>query len=170
MIRAGLGLAWVALAAPAQAEVVTSSESGFVIEVQAKSTATAGALWARLIRPSLWWSSAHSWSGDAANMTLDARAGGCFCERWRRGSAEHGRVLQSVPGKLLRLSAPLGPMQSMAVSAVLTFELEPAEGGTLVRARYITGGNFGMDARKIAPAVDQVLREQVKGLTSTGAR
>jgi uncharacterized protein YndB with AHSA1/START domain len=121
------------------------------------------------VRPGLWWSSKHSWSGQAANMTLDPRVGGCFCERWKGGEAEHGRVLQAVPGKLLRLSAPLGPMQSMGVSAVLTFELVPVGAATEVRLRYIVGGNFGMDPRVLAPAVDGVLREQLSGLAKAAS-
>jgi uncharacterized protein YndB with AHSA1/START domain len=166
MIRRGALAAVIlaAVAAPAHADVISVDDRGFVIERRVSSAAAPAATWARLVRPGLWWSSNHSWSGRAANMTLDPRAGGCFCERWKGGEAEHGRVLQAVPGKLLRLSAPLGPMQSMGVSAVLTFELTPVGAGTEIRLRYIVGGNFGMDPRVLAPIVDGVLAEQLSGL------
>lgn len=169
MMRASLGLLFAAVAAPAHAEVISSGENGFVIEAAAKSALNPESVWTRLVQPSLWWSSAHSWSGNAANMSIDPRAGGCFCERWEGGSAEHGRVIHSVDGKMLRISAPLGPLQAMAVNGVLTFELEPAKAGTMIRMRFIVGGNFGMDARSIAPAVDGVLRKQLELLAQTSA-
>ena len=90
-------------------------------------------------------------------MSLDRRAGGCFCARWKGGEAEYGRVVQAVPGIALRLSAPLGPLQSMGVCAVLTFEFVPVGAVTQVRLRYVVGANFGMDPRALAPAVDAVL-------------
>ena len=164
MIRAGVAAALALFASPAAAEVTTVDDRGFIIEQRVTVTATPTQTWARLVRPASWWSSKHSWSGQAANMTLDPRVDGCFCERWKSGAAEHGRVVHAVPGKLLRLSAPLGPLQSMGVSAMLSFELVPAGTATEVRLRYVVGGNFGMDPRKLAPAVDGVLREQLAGL------
>lgn len=164
MRRAGVATALALIASPAVAEVASVDDRGFVIERHVTVTTTPAATWARLIRPARWWSNTHSWSGRAANMTIEPRIGGCFCERWKGGEAEHGRVIQAVPGRLLRLSAPLGPLQSMGVSAVLSFELVPVGNATEVRLRYIVGGNFGMDPRALAPAVDNVLREQLAGL------
>jgi uncharacterized protein YndB with AHSA1/START domain len=170
MIRCGLGLVLVVFALPAQAEVVSSNETGFIIEVSAVSVTAPDVVWAKLIRPAAWWSSQHSWSGDATNMSLDPDVGGCFCERWAKGAAEHGRVIHSVPNKMLRLSAPLGPLQGMAVAAVLTFELKPNVLGTAIKARYSVSGHFDMDARKLAPSVDAVIREQMSRLAQQTSR
>jgi uncharacterized protein YndB with AHSA1/START domain len=169
MKRLAAAGAFALCASPAAAEVVSADDRGFVIEERATLPVPPATAWSRLVRPALWWSSQHSWSGQAANMTIDPRAGGCFCERWAGGEAEHGRVLQAVPGKLLRLSAPLGPLQSMGVSASLSFELVAKGATTEVRLRYVVGGNFGMDPRTLAPAVDGVLREQLARLANSGS-
>ena len=40
-----------------------------------------------------WWNPEHSYSGVAANFSIDARAGGCFCERLKDGSVAHMTVV-----------------------------------------------------------------------------
>ena len=92
-------------AAPASAEVKAASESGFAISHVKSVKASPERVWAALVTPAHWWSSAHSWSGDATNFSLEARAGGCFCERWAAGEVEHGRGIFAQRGKLLRLRA-----------------------------------------------------------------
>jgi hypothetical protein len=56
-----------------------------------------------------WWNAEHSYSGDAANLSLDVAPGGCFCERWKDGSAEHGRVIMAFKDKTLRLPGTAWP-------------------------------------------------------------
>ena len=73
-----------------------------------------------------WWDPAHTWSGSARNLKLEPKAGGCFCEKLADGgSVQHGRVIFAQPGKLLRLEGALGPLQDMAVTGVLSFNLAP---------------------------------------------
>ncbi|UVO54515.1 SRPBCC domain-containing protein [Sphingomonas sp. SUN039] len=160
-------LALAALASPAVAEVKSVTDQGFSLETKTVVAASPARVWAQLIQPKLWWQSAHTWSGSAANMALDPRAGGCFCERWKGGEAEHGRVIFVQPGKTLRLSALLGPMQSMPVAAVLTFTLAPKGEGTEVALAFAASGTFGMDPRKLAPGVDGVLSGQLAGLAAS---
>jgi hypothetical protein len=108
----------------------------------------------------------HSYSGEAANLTLDARAGGCFCEKLSDGgSVEHMRVVFAQPGALLRLQGGLGPLQGMNGAGTMDFALAEAEGArTTLRFRYTVGGYVpgGLDA--IADAVDGVLAWQLKRL------
>ncbi len=57
--------------------------------------------------------------GSAANLSLEARAGGCWCERLADGgSVEHLRVLLVSPGRMLRMRGALGPFQGLAVDGV----------------------------------------------------
>src|SRR4051812_41820336 len=70
--------------------------------------------YAHVVDVAHWWSSDHTYSGDAKNLHLDARAGGCWCEKWPGGSVQHMSVLLAMPGKQLRLSGGLGPLQSAA--------------------------------------------------------
>ena len=76
-----LAAAALGAAAPAAAEVVETSSQGFVTQDMAEVAASPMETWLALIRPGEWWNDAHTWSADAANMTLTPQAGGCFCER-----------------------------------------------------------------------------------------
>jgi uncharacterized protein YndB with AHSA1/START domain len=155
-----------ALAAPAAAEVKSASTSGFDIENKATVSATPAETYVALGRIGSWWNSEHTYSGDASNMTLEARAGGCFCETIPAdgGTIEHGRVIYAQPGKTLRLQGGLGPLQSEAVVGTLTWQLKPVEGGTEVTQSYVVGGYIRGGAEKLAPLVDQVLAQQLAGL------
>ena len=65
-----------------------------------------------------------------ANMRIEPKPGGCFCEavpagRRSGGEIEHMRVIYVAPGSTLRMSGGLGPLQSEAVTGVLTMTLGP---------------------------------------------
>ena len=83
-------------------EVTAVSEQGFVVRHVITLAGTPEAVYRALTREvSRWWDPDHSWSGDAANFSLDDRAGGCFCESLPGGgSVEHLRVVFAQPGKL----------------------------------------------------------------------
>ncbi|CAM8651591.1 MULTISPECIES: SRPBCC family protein [Sphingobium] len=164
-----LGWAGAAMAAPAHSAVMATSDVGFVIESEVEIAADADAVYALLLTPGRWWNDAHSYSGDSANMTIDAHAGGCFCETipakaGAAGSVEHGRVIYVVPGRQLRLSGALGPLQTDAAIGTLDLVLTPAGKGMTVRMTYVAGGYLRTRPAQIAPMVDQVLGEQLQGL------
>ena len=77
IILAGASLA---MPVPALAEVASSDEGGFVVTGSADVAASPAELWAALLEPARYWNGDHSWSTDAANMAIEPRAGGCFCE------------------------------------------------------------------------------------------
>lgn len=159
------------VAAPVQAEVVSRSDSGFVIRQVAEVTASAEDAWKALVDPAAWWSGAHSFSGDAKNLSLDPRAGGCFCEvlpgegdkGWLhpRGGVEHMRVVFAEQNKALRMTGALGPLQSEALLGTLTVTLKPVDGGTRLTWEYVVGGYMRYKPEQIVPAVDKVIGEQL---------
>ena len=110
---AALASAAPMLAAPAAAEITRSSDSGFVSRHEVMVEASPKEVWLELISPAGWWSSDHTWSGDAANLTLTPQAGGCFSETipavdkperfTLQGSVEHMRVIQAYPEQALRM-------------------------------------------------------------------
>lgn len=154
------------VATPAAAEV-TTSDQGFIVTNSAVVAAPPAAVWAALVQPSRYWNPAHSYSGNSANMSLDPRAGGCFCETLPDGgSVEHLRVTMVQPNRLLRLSGALGPLGSEGLAGGLTWQLEAADGGTRLTQRYVVGGNMRFERATIAPAVDGVLREQLERLAA----
>ena len=168
-IQAALALT---MSAPAAAEVVATSESGFVTRDESQIAATPREVWTALIKPGEWWNDSHTWSGDASNMTLVPSAGGCFCEKIPGegdipldGSAQHAVVVQVVPDKAMRLRGGLGPLQAVPAEGVLTISLEEIDGGTKVTWEYNVGGEMGLEINMISKAVDGVMSEQLQRLT-----
>ncbi|HEY0626198.1 MAG TPA: SRPBCC family protein [Allosphingosinicella sp.] len=152
--------------ASAAAEVKSSSLTHFEVESSATVAATPAEAYAMLGRIGEWWNKDHTYSGDAANLSLELRAGGCFCERLPKenGVIEHLRVVSARPGQLLRLQGGLGPLQAEAVAGTFTWTLKAAPGGTIVTQNYAVAGRVRMGMEKLAPLVDQVLVEQLSGL------
>lgn len=153
------------------AAVTAQRQDGFAIEQGVDVAADPIAVYALLQQPGRWWNSDHSYSGDARNMTLDARIGGCFCETLPAkdglfaGTVEHARVIYAAPARTLRLVGSLGPLQAEAVTGTLTFALKPlGTGGTRIDMTYIVGGYVRGGADKLARAVDMVLGQQLQGL------
>lgn len=153
-------------AAPATAGVRSATENRFEVSNSVRIAAAPEAVWRALITPGRWWSSDHTWSGDARNMSLAAEAGGCFCERLPDvgGSVEHGHVVLARPGRELRLMGNLGPLQAQAVTGNLLFVLTARDGGTDVAMTYIVAGAIEGGGAKLAPLVDGVLAAQLTGL------
>ena len=151
-------------AAPAHAEVASASPSSFVIEAEAELAASPDKVWRDLARIDRWWGSAHTYSGDASRLRLDARAGGCWCERWGNGeSVEHMRVvlvMEREGVRTLRAVGGLGPLQEMGVSGVLTFTVAPHPNGAKLTMTYRVTGETALNLNQIAPVVDNVLMEQ----------
>ncbi|WP_431470956.1 SRPBCC family protein [Sphingosinithalassobacter sp. LHW66-3] len=169
-IRILLPLALLAAAAPAAAEVVEVTDTGFVSRHRIAVAAPPEAVWNTLIQPALWWQGAHTYSGDAANLSLALAPGGCWCERWAGGGVEHMRVVQYLPGGALRLSGGLGPLQGAGVSAALTFTLEPDGQTTVLTATYVVGGFVPQGIAAFATPVDGVLASAFANLAATAER
>lgn len=143
--------------ARANAELTASSPAGFVSEhdiaIAAPPQRVFYALTAEVGR---WWDAAHSYSGNAANFTLDARAGGCFCERWSDGSVRHMTVVFVEPGRTLRLTGGLGPLQAMAVTGSMTFTLDNDGTATRLHYRYAVSGWAPAGLTTLAEPVDRI--------------
>ena len=157
----------------ALAEVASVTDSGFVSHNEVLVDAAPQAAWDAMVRPAEWWNSEHSYSGDAANMSLEVRPGACFCETipGSGGEIEHMRIVYVVPGSTLRLSGALGPLQSEAVTGILTMTLEPEGEMTRIRWDYVVGGYMRTPMGEMAPQVDRVVGEQLLRLaTRLGAK
>lgn len=116
--------------------------------------------WQALIHPESWWPEDHTWSGKRANLSLSPIAGGCYCENWDGGSAEHARVIMAMQGKLLRLRGSLGPLQDMAVTGVLTITLAATESGTEAIVTYRISGDPSHQLDSFVAVVDRVIGQQ----------
>jgi len=175
-ISVGTGLALGSLAlvsAPAMASVHDSSPDGFAVRHTALAPAEAADVWETLLDPAEWWDGNHTFSGDAANLSLDARAGGCFCELLPdpasktappRGGVQHMQVAYLEKPRVLRITGALGPLQSEAVVGTMTFMIKPEEAGTRINVEYVVGGYFRIATDKMAPLVDRVVGAQMASL------
>lgn len=166
--RRAAGLVAAALAAvasPLRAETSGVSAGGFTVTFAMVVEGEPDRVWQAFTQLPRWWSPQHTWSGQASNLSLDAQAGGCWCERWGNGaSAMHGRVLLALPGQALRVHAWLGPLQELPVAGVLTFGTARRDGATRLRVTYRVAGAPELALDKLAGPVDEVLGQQVKRL------
>jgi hypothetical protein len=161
----------LALLAPcgAHAEVSELTASGFLSTHRFDVAAPPAAVYDALARPGEWWNGQHSYSGNAANLVLEPRAGGCFCERWDGNSVEHGRVIYAQRDKALRIDGALGPLQEMGAVGILQFALAPADGGSKLVVTYrVRLADPGVE--KIAPVVDRVIGEQARRLAAHASK
>jgi hypothetical protein len=159
--------AFTAFHAPAgRAEIVSAAPAGFsvrqVIEAPGVPPPT---VWAALSDVAKWWDPEHTYSGDARNLSLDPTVQGCFCEKLGLyAGIEHARVVYAQPAKTLRLSGALGPLQEAAVTGSMTWQIDPAGGGSRITLTYNVGGFADRPLADWAPIVDETLGAQVKRL------
>jgi len=151
----------------AQAAVADSAANGFSVVETVHIAAPPDKVWAELVTPSHWWSPLHSYSHNAANLSLEQRAGGCWCEALpNAGSVQHAVVVRLIPGTALVVRGAFGPLQSMGVEGALTVVLKPAGGGTDLTATYNVGGYLKDGLAVLAAPVDSVIGEQFNRLKS----
>jgi hypothetical protein len=167
-----LALACILLTQSTAAEVADSASSGFTLKITLNVHATPGDVYRHLVNVGDWWEPTHTFSGDAQNLTLEDKAAGCWCEKLPGGgSVRHMEVIMVKPGKLLRLSGMLGPMQPLGASGTMSIELTPTEGGTRIDVQYAVGGYLPAGWHTFAAPVDSVLTLQftrLKNYAETG--
>jgi hypothetical protein len=168
------GLLFV-LAAPAlcRAEVTASGPTGFVLKIETPIAAAPADVYGHFLKIGQWWSDEHTYSGKAANMSIENIPGGCFCETLPAGGfVRHGAVEYSVPGKSLRLSTALGPLQEMGAFGLMSLRFQADGTKTrLVMIYTVTAYEPTNGYANIAPAVNGVINEQLlrlKRLAETG--
>jgi len=149
----------------ASAEVVDAGATGFSIKVSSEVNATPSTVF-RLLSEQIgrWWDSAHTFSGSAANLTIEPRVGGCFCERLRNGAVQLIFFIQLETPRVLVLHGGLGPLGSMGVAGAMEWDLEERSGRAQLQVVYNVGGYIKGDFTQLAPLVDGVITSQVKRL------
>lgn len=151
-------------AAVAQAEVLEVSDTHFRLQHSMEVAQSPQEIWGVLVQPQRWWSPQHTYSGNANNLSLNPSAGGLWRESWSGGSVTHGTVLTAMPGKLLRLDAPFGPLQGTGAKVTWTISLQSMDQGTRILFDEIAFGPESAGLRQLAPAVDQVKAEGLRRL------
>ena len=155
------------------AKVLDASGSGFTIRQEFLIAADRQQVYETAVtRVAQWWSSDHTFSGDAANLYIEPRVQGCFCETFDdNGGVVHMVVTFLNPNSMVRLTGGLGPLGLMGVSGNMTWEFEDTEEGTRLVLTYVVGGYSAAGLDSMAGPVDDVLAEQfarLKSLLETG--
>jgi hypothetical protein len=149
-----------------QAEVSGSSAAGFTATQSVTTNASVKHAWQGMMgHIDQWWHPDHTWSGDAGNLYIKPRIGGCFCEHLEpRGEVEHLRIIYINPGKEVRFDGALGPLQSMAAQGRMIWKIDPDPSGSTITFSYMVSGSVEGGFTPIAPAVDGVLKLQLERL------
>jgi hypothetical protein len=158
-------IACLLIASPAAAEVVHIGPSGFELKQVVHIKASAQATYAALIQPSHWWNSDHTFSGSAANLTIDPHAGGCFCEALPNGGqVRHETVVMAAPGEALMMRGALGPFMGRGVDGALAFHITAAGDGVDLTMTNDLGGYMSEGFADWAPRADAMLADQLSRL------
>ena len=158
----------IALSVLLAGDVIEQAANGFTSRNSASMSAPIDEVYDALVNElPAWWDAAHTYTGDARNLSLNATAGGCFCEQLPGGgSVQHLEVVYVEPDRILRFRGGLGPLQALGVDGSLTFSLEPAGDETQVTLTYAVGGYYPGGLDTLAAPVDSVLKGQLASLKS----
>jgi uncharacterized protein YndB with AHSA1/START domain len=140
--------------------------NGFLVKFDVSINAPAAKVYDALVgQVGSWWNPEHTYSHDAKNLSIDARPGGCFCEKLPNGGGiEHFRVVYVAPLQIVRFSGALGPLQASGVAGSMTWKLTGGSDNTRLELSYSVGGFIPGGFEKIAAAVEAMLREQLDRL------
>jgi uncharacterized protein YndB with AHSA1/START domain len=167
MRRCSLGtLALVVLSGMTAQSAPQVTQNGFLVKFEVSINAPAAKVYEALVgQIGSWWNPEHTYSHDAKNLSIDARPGGCFCEKLPNGGGiEHLRVVYVAPPQVVRFSGSLGPLQASGVAGSMTWTLTGGPDNTRLELSYSVGGFIQGGFEKIAPAVEAMLREQLDRL------
>ena len=146
-----------AFACNAQASVTAFSAHSLQVKHEVTISAPASSVYETLLgKVGSWWNPSHTYTGDGKNLSIEARPGGCFCEKFPAGGGiEHLRVVYLAPNKAIRFQGALGPFQASGVAGSLTWKLNEDAGKTKLELVYSFGGFMDGSFEKIAPAADR---------------
>lgn len=151
-----------------RADVLEATPVGFELKTTVAIAAPRARVYDTLVNAvGRWWDPQHTYTGDAKNLSIEARPGGCFCERLPdQGGVQHAMVVLVIPGKTLRLVGGVGPLQQSGIHGSLTWELADREGSTEATLSYSVGGYRQGGLQALAPPVDSVIGAQLRRLKS----
>ena len=157
-------MVWFAMLGTVQAEVLAAAPGGFKLRVVTTTKADPLTAYDAFTRIGQWWNPAHTYTGDARNMTLDLRPGGAFLEASGSGGwVKHMELVYANPGKEIRLLGGLGPLQPMGIHGAMNVKFEPIEsGGTRMVMTYNVSGFSEAGLENLAQVVDRVQTEQMQ--------
>jgi hypothetical protein len=148
-------------------EVLESNEHGFTIEIERVVPVKPYIAYQQFLKVADWWNHDHTYFGKSENLTIDATAGGCFCEIDGNKQVLHMTVSFVDPNREIRMIGGLGPLQMMGAYGGMSWKFIPIEdNSTKIIHRYQVSGTVKGGLIPIAPVVDRVQTIQVEGLVN----
>ena len=146
-------------------EVTESATDGFQIVMRETTQLNPQDAYRVMVEEfSQWYDASHSYGGVPQNLALDLERHAMLEQLPEGGFVRHMEIVFHQPGKVLRMTGGLGPLQGMGVSGALTFAFQPVESGTEITLTYQVSGSSLAHLDKIAGPVDGVLTTQLKRL------
>ncbi|UTW44343.1 SRPBCC domain-containing protein [bacterium SCSIO 12696] len=160
-----LSLVALVFAPTSLAEVTAKSANGFAIEISTQVNGPRQAVYQQFLQIGQWWDSSHTYSGDAANMYLEPKAGGRFYEKTADMEVLHMTVTYVKPGHAVHMTGGLGPLQMMGIHGGMSWEFKKLDDQkTQVVHRYQVTGFMEGGLEQLAAVVDRVQAGQVERL------
>jgi len=148
-----------------QAEVIKATEYGFKIKLEQTVNVDVIKAYQQFLRVGQWWNSEHTWFGKAENLSIEAKAGGCFCEKSGEKEVLHMTVSYIEPNKEIRFIGGLGPLQMLGVNGGMSWEfVKMDENNTKIIQQYQVVGFMDGGLAQLAPIVDKVQGLQLTAL------
>ena len=149
------------------ADVTHRGETGFNLRITGEVDVSPAEAYKQFLNVSDWWVASHTWFGSAENLSIDARAGGCFCEIEDDKQVLHMLVTFVNPGEEIKMVGGLGPLQMMGIHGGMSWRFEPADGGTRIVQTYNVTGYAPGGLKDLAEIVDAVQTGQLKSLVAS---
>jgi DNA-binding transcriptional ArsR family regulator/uncharacterized protein YndB with AHSA1/START domain len=117
-----------------------------------------------------WWGAPYLYDQNSTDIVLDARPGGLLREALPDGGgAIWATVVEVRPNKALELSGLIG--MSGAVAGLVRFEIEPAEGGCVLKLDHRAVGDIGeQTASNYHAGWGDLLGDRLKAFVENGER
>jgi len=149
----------------ALSEVISSNTIGFQINIKRTVNVNSKQAYAQFLKIGEWWNADHTYFGQSKNLSIQAKAGGCFCEKSNGREVLHMTVSFVDPGNEIRMVGGLGPLQMMGINGGMSWKfIAINENQTDIIHHYQVSGYSKDGLEFLAPIVDKVQSLQVDSL------
>ncbi|HAT26732.1 MAG TPA: activator of HSP90 ATPase [Gammaproteobacteria bacterium] len=154
------------LSAVALADVTSKGDTGFTLVITGEVKTTPIEAYDQFIRIDEWWLEGHTWYGRSENLSIEPKAGGCFCEISGDNQVLHMLVSYVQPGVELKMVGGLGSLQMMGIHGGMSWRFEPIADGTRIIQTYNVTGYAPGGLKDVADIVDSIQTSQLNALVN----
>jgi hypothetical protein len=154
------------LSAVALADVTSKGDTGFTLVITGEVKTTPVEAYDQFVRIEEWWLEGHTWYGKSENLSIEPKAGGCFCEISGDNQVLHMLVSYVQPGVELKMVGGLGSLQMMGVHGGMSWRFEPIPDGTRIIQTYNVTGYAPSGLKDVADIIDSIQTSQLNALVN----